>query len=78
MPSRDVVIRNIPLAFKKDFPNTLILINATGLKMQVPCSLSVHSSCYSDYNSSTTLKALIACDPNGAFCFFHTVHRFYI
>ena len=69
MPSRDVVIRNMPVAFKKDFPNTLILIDATELKTQVPCSLSVHSSCYSDYKSSTTLKALIACDPNGALCF---------
>ena len=35
MPSRDVVIRNMPVVFKKDFPNTLILIDATELKTQV-------------------------------------------
>ena len=62
-------MKNMPKEFKMDFPNTLIIIDGTELKTQTPCALGLQSQLYSDYKSSTTLKALIGCDPSGSVTF---------
>jgi hypothetical protein len=68
-PHRDTIIKNMPTEFKIDFPNTLIIIDGTELKTQTPCALGLQSQLISDYKSSTTLKALIGCDPSGSVTF---------
>ena len=45
------------------------MINWTELKTQTPCALGLQSPLYSDYKSSTTMKALIGCDPCGSVMF---------
>ena len=68
-PHRDDIIKNMPNEFKADFPTTLIINDGTEMKTQVPCALALQSQLYSDYKSSTTLKALIGCDPRGTVIF---------
>lgn len=68
-PHRDVIIRNMPQEYKSEFPTTLVIIDGTEIRTQTPCALGLQSQCYSDYKSSTTLKCLIGCDPNGSITF---------
>lgn len=68
-PHRDVIINNMPKDFKHDYPTTLVIIDGTEFRTQAPCALGLQSQLYSDYKSSTTLKALIGCDPNGSVIF---------
>ena len=59
----------MPTECKRDFPTTLAKIDGTEFKTQAPRALTLQSQLYSDYKSSTTLKALVACDPRGSVCF---------
>ncbi|XP_060604959.1 uncharacterized protein LOC132757648 [Ruditapes philippinarum] len=68
-PPRDDIISRMPAEFRKDCPTTLIMIDGTEFKTQVPNALALQSQMYSDYKSSTTLKALIGCDPSGSVIF---------
>lgn len=68
-PHRDRIIENMPKDFRKDFPNTLVIIDGTEIKTQTPCALGIQSQLYSDYKSNTTLKALVGCDPCGSIIF---------
>lgn len=68
-PHRETLIENMPESYKKEFPNTLVIINYTELKVQKPSSLHRQSQCYSDYKSSTTLKGLVGVDPRGSVIF---------
>ena len=68
-PHRDVLISRMPTEYKKDFPSTLVMIDGTELKTRFPSALALQSQMYSDYKSSTTLKALIGCDPCGSVIF---------
>ena len=64
-PHRDVLLRNAPEEFKLKYPNniviivillSIVIIDATELKVQVPSALQKHSECYSTYKPHTTLK----------------------
>jgi hypothetical protein len=68
-PHRDVIIGNTPEDFRRDFPTTLVIIDGTELKTLAPCTLGRQIQDNGDYKSSTTLKALISCDPNGSVMF---------
>ena len=68
-PHRDIIIKNMPSEFRKEFPTSLIIIDGTEIKTQVPSTLTLQSQLYSDYKSSTTLKCLIGCDPRGSVMF---------
>ncbi|KAK6175911.1 hypothetical protein SNE40_014287 [Patella caerulea] len=68
-PHRDIIIENMPEQFKTDYPNTIIIIDGTELKIQRPSSLHRQSQCYSDYKSCTTLKGLVGVDPRVSIVF---------
>lgn len=68
-PHREVIMNNMSSQFKADFPNTLAIIDCTELKTETPSSLSAQSQLYSEYKSSTTLKALVVTDSRGSFMF---------
>ena len=65
----DTITEHMPENYKKDFPNTFVIIDCTELKVQKPSSLHRQSQCYSDYKSATTLKGLVGVDPRGAVIF---------
>ena len=68
-PHRDTIIEMMPENYRKEFPNTLVIIDGTEFKIQRPSSLTRQSQCYSDYKSSNTLKALVGIEPRGGVIF---------
>lgn len=64
-PHRERIISNMPADFRKNFPETIAIIDCTELKTQKPSGLKQQSQCYSEYKSSTTLKSLVVVDPLG-------------
>ena len=68
-PNRDIIIQNSPIEFQEKYKNTVIIIDATELIVQVPSSLQKQSECYSHYKHHTTLKSLIGVDPKGGVMF---------
>lgn len=72
-PSRQVIIENMPQKFKIDFPDTMVILDGTEMKIERPSSLTSQSQFYSDYKSSTTLKGLVGVDPRGSVVFVSTL-----
>jgi len=68
-PHRNIIQSKMPEMYKHDFPTTISIIDCTEIKIQKPSSLKVQSQCYSDYKSTTTLKAIVACDSLGSVLF---------
>ncbi|KAK0151008.1 hypothetical protein N1851_007884 [Merluccius polli] len=68
-PQRDIIIEMMPENFKKEFPNTLLIIDGTEIKIQRPSSMTRQSQCYSDYKSCNTLKGLVGIEPRGGVTF---------
>lgn len=68
-PHIDVILKNGPQEFIDKYPNNMVIIDATELKIQVPSALQKHSESYSSYKSHTTFKSLIGVDPNGGIMF---------
>ena len=68
-PHQDVLLRNAPEEFKLKYPNNIVIIDATELKVQVPSALQKHSECYSTYKSHTTLKCSLGVDAKGGIIF---------
>ena len=66
---RDIIIKLSPEEFIQNYPNNIVIVDATELKIQVPSSLQKHSESYSTYKSHTTFKSLIGVDPNGGIMF---------
>ena len=68
-PHRNVILENMPKKFKEDYPNNIIIIDCTELKIQCPSSLVIQSQSYSSYKSTNTLKSLVGVDSMGGFMF---------
>ncbi|XP_033107229.1 uncharacterized protein LOC117109097 isoform X1 [Anneissia japonica] len=68
-PHRDILLKHAPTKFKKNYPNTVIIIDATELFVNVPSSLQKQSECYSHYKHHATLKGLLGVDPKGGVIF---------
>ncbi|XP_068731182.1 uncharacterized protein [Montipora capricornis] len=68
-PHRNLIIANIPASFKEKYPNTIIIIDATELRIQTPSSLLRQSQSYSSYKSTNTFKSLIGVDAKGGIIF---------
>ena len=67
-PHRDIIIKHSLEEFIKKYPNTIVIVDTTELKIQVPSSLQKHSESYSTYKSHTTFKSLIGVDLMEALC----------
>lgn len=68
-PKRQIIIDNMPVGFREDFPTVMVILDGTEIKIERPSSLRTQSQCYSDYKSATTLKGLVGVDPRGSFTF---------
>lgn len=65
-PHRDVIIDKMPQKYKEQYPNCMAIVDCTEMKIEKPSSVKVHSQCFSEYKSNTTLKALVVTDPRGS------------
>ena len=70
-PPWHVVKKYIPAAFKEQYPNTRLIIDATEFGIKRPSSLVSQSSTFSSYKIKNTLKVLIGIIPSGPIVFVH-------
>ena len=68
-PSKEQIFHHIPAAFKAKYPDVVVIIDCTEIKMECPSGLENQSACYSYYKSNTTMKGLVGITPAGV-CFF--------
>lgn len=68
-PHRDIISKHMTLDFKKQYPNVMLIIDCTELKIQMPSSLVRKSQTYSDYKSTNTYKGLVGVDSRGGIMF---------
>ena len=74
-PHGDIILQNSPGEFLGKYPDNIIIIDATELKIQVPSALQKHSESYSTYKSHTTLKCLLGVDPKGGVMFISQLYE---
>ena len=65
---RDIILNNSPVEFLEKYPNNIVIIDATELKIQVPGALQKHSETYSTYKSHTTMNASLVLMLKGGLC----------
>lgn len=68
-PSWHIVKKYMPEAFKKEYPNTRIIIDATEFSIERPSSLLSQACTFSSYKNKNTVKVLIGVTPSGAISF---------
>ncbi|XP_072140499.1 uncharacterized protein [Dermacentor andersoni] len=67
--SRQAIDAAMPSAFKKKYPSTCVILDATEIRCDVPTSFVTQSQVYSSYKSTHTFKALIGISPHGVLTF---------
>ena len=73
-PHKDI-LQSSPREFLDKYPDSIVIIDATELKIQVPNALQKHSECYGTYKSHTTLKCLLGVDPKHGIMFISQLMR---
>ena len=68
-PSSHIVQKYMPRAFKEEYPNTRLIVDATEFFIERPSSLAAQSETFSAYKKRNTVKALIDITSSGAICF---------
>ena len=68
-PSRQKIMKHLPLAFRLKYPKTRVIIDATEFYIQRPRNPTAQSKTWSNYKNKNTFKALVGVTPNGAFSF---------
>ena len=64
-PSRELIDTYMPSDFKKKFPSTRVLLDATEFPVQKPSDVNLQSATWSSYKHRNTVKAMIGCTPRG-------------
>jgi hypothetical protein len=67
--TREEVQETMPDSFKLHYPDTRVIIDASEIKIQCPCSVDACVLCYSTYKSSHTCKFLVGIAPCGLVTF---------
>ena len=65
----------MPVAFKEQYPNTRLIIDATEFGIEHPSSLTSQSCTFSSYKNKNTVKVLIGIIPSGAIVFVSPVYE---
>lgn len=68
-PSPEAVEQNLLSSFKTHYSSTIIIVDCSELRCEVPSSLPLQLQLYSTYKSHTTLKGLVGITPSGAVSF---------
>ncbi|XP_063436834.1 uncharacterized protein LOC134718270 [Mytilus trossulus] len=68
-PSKEIIEETMPVDFKKKFPNTRVILDATEVPIEKPTNVSCQSTTWSNYKHRNTLKTMIGCSPRGAVTF---------
>ncbi|XP_066584995.1 LOW QUALITY PROTEIN: uncharacterized protein [Prorops nasuta] len=68
-PSKETVKNTLPEAFKRNYPQTRVIIYCTEIKTETPYSVKNQVLMYSQYKNNHTVKFLVASTPNGFISF---------
>ena len=68
-PSREHIAEFLPDSFRKEYPSTRVIIDATEFYIEKPANPDIQCAIWSNYKNCTTLKVLVGCTPNGALSF---------
>ncbi|XP_048759607.2 uncharacterized protein LOC125669203 isoform X2 [Ostrea edulis] len=68
-PHRNKIMQDMFFVYTEEFPNVVMVIDCTEIKIQRPSSLLCHTQCFSEHSSATTLKSLVVCDTRGSVLF---------
>ncbi|XP_068084300.1 uncharacterized protein [Anabrus simplex] len=63
------VRENSPMEFKKQYPNTRVILDCTEIPIMKPKSSSAQQETFSTYKNCNTVKVLIGINPSGFVCF---------
>ena len=74
-PPWHVVKKYMPAAFKEQYPNTRLIIDATEFGIERPSSLVSQSCTFSSYKNKNTVKVLIGIIPSGPIVFVSPVYE---
>ena len=69
MPTVEQVKGTLAYAFKKKYPSTYIILDASEIFIETPSDLQIQSSTWSNCKHHNTFKFLVGCTPNGAISF---------
>lgn len=64
-PSREIIDMHMPEDFKRKFPNTRVILDATEIPIQKPSHVDAQSVTWSSYKHKNTMKSMIGCTPRG-------------
>lgn len=68
-PHKEQIVDFMPAIFKAKYPDVVVIIDCTEIKMETPSALDNQSACYSYYKSNTTMKGLVGITPSGVCSF---------
>ena len=68
-PHKEQIVDYMPAIFKAKYPDVVVIIDCTEIKMVSPSALDNQSACYSYYKSNTTMKGLVGITPPGVCSF---------
>ena len=68
-PSRQLVDLHMPDAFKRKYPTTRVVIDATEFKIEKPANPDVQAKTWSSYKNCNTFKLLVGVTPGGVISF---------
>ena len=63
--TKDVVQATLPTIFRRDYPTTRVIIDATEVYIEMPCRPEIQQLTYSHYKNHNTYKGLIGISPSG-------------
>ena len=73
-PTRAKVQQHMPESFKKKYPTTRVIIDATEVKVVQPSDPTEQQMTFSSYKNTNTFKSLIGITPSGAICFVSSLY----
>ena len=73
-PSKEVIQSNLPMAFKKQYPRTRVIIDATEVYIDQPRLPDIQQMTFSSYKNSNTFKALVGISPDGVITFVSSLY----
>ncbi|XP_062598931.1 uncharacterized protein LOC134260373 [Saccostrea cucullata] len=68
-PSREIVSEHMPLDFRRKFPLTRVILDATEIPIQKPSHVDSQCATWSSYKHRNTLKTMVGCTPRGTVSF---------
>ena len=71
---REVIQSNMPESFKKLYPKTRVIIDATKIYIDQPRLPDIQQMTFSNYKNSNTFKALVGISPDGVITFVSSLY----